>query len=142
MGITCSTLLGCQSLSKSVTYFWELCLAALWIVLNLVTVPHFKLLAVATLSLAATCQIISLIVKRCQENQTMNYYVNSKSMSNSKHSPVKNHPCELDLSKLDLGTKSNCSPLDRRSISTERSASNVKSRPLISPSRFSPSNIW
>ncbi|XP_032781804.2 uncharacterized protein LOC116919854 [Daphnia magna] len=143
IGLGCSVILNYSAFIKRIFPAWNIALGSLWIVLLLLVSPVWEISISLILCAAATVQLILGLSPR--KSKQAFYKPKTKilqtSISNPSWYSTSSPPCDLDLSKLDIGSSrkiNNSTPLASPMV---QSSGFAKPRPLISPSRLSSSSI-
>ncbi|KAI9555453.1 hypothetical protein GHT06_017968 [Daphnia sinensis] len=143
IGLGCSVIINYSAFIKRIFPAWNIALGLLWIILLLMVSPVWEISISLILCAIATVQLI--LGLRPRKSKQAFYKPRTKiletSMSNHSRFSAPNPPCDLDLSKLDIGSSrkmNNCTPLVSPVV---QSSGFAKPRPLISPSRLSVSSI-
>lgn len=119
---------------------WNIALGSLWISMLFLISPIWKIGASFILCTVASIKIISELPQR-KSKQAHKSKMTKVESSHLNLSKSQNPPCDLDLSKLDIGSPRKTYTNTPSISPIAQSPGFAKPRPLISPSRLSSSSI-
>ncbi|XP_046437000.1 uncharacterized protein LOC124188419 isoform X1 [Daphnia pulex] len=140
IGLSCSTVLSYSILVKRICPLWNIALGSLWISMLFLISPIWKTGVSFILCIVASIKIISELPQRKSKQACKSKMIKVES-SHMNLSKSPNPPCDLDLSKLDIGSPRKTKTSTPSISSIAQSPGFAKPRPLISPSRLSSSSI-